>query len=103
MFDDQYTSNCSQLALITTGSYRLLADLREWLAHQQGRIAIATKPYDIAAATLIARGAGAVVHDAHGHDLDVVLDAVTPLSFVAYANAATAARLSPHILAAQAR
>ena len=103
VFDDQYTSNCAQLALITTGSYRLLADLRAWLAHQQGRIAIATKPYDIAAATLIARGAGAVVHDAHGRDLDVVLDAVTPLSFVAYANAATAARLSPHILAAQAR
>ena len=103
VFEDQYTSNCAQLALIATGSYRMLADLRSWLAQVEGRQAIATKPYDIAAATLIARGAGAVVHDATGAELDVLLDAVTPLSFVAYANTATAERLAPHLTAVQAR
>lgn len=99
VYEDQYTSNCAQLALVTGGTYRMIADLRAWLAAREGRAATATKPYDIAAAQLIARGAGAVVHDpAAGATAPLLarpIDATTPLSFVAYANAPTAERAAP--------
>ena len=99
IFDDQYTSNCAQLVLVARGTYRLLADLRAWEANRTGRTPLATKPYDIAAAQLIARGVGAVVHSTEGAPLAVPLDATTSLSFVAYANRATAARFAPHLAA----
>lgn len=99
VFEDQYTSNCAQLALIASGTYRMVADLRAWLARARGWPVIATKPYDIAAAQLIARGAGAVVLAPDGTPLSAPLDATTALSFVAYANPATAARCAPHLAA----
>lgn len=99
IFEDQYTSNCAQLALIASGTYRMVADLRAWLARARGWPVIATKPYDIAAAQLIARGAGAVVLAPDGAPLKAPLDATTALSFVAFANPATAARCAPHLAA----
>jgi len=99
IYDDQYTSNCAQLVLVARGTYRLLADLRAWEANRTGRLPLATKPYDVAAAQLVARGAGAVVHGTDGAPLAGPLDATTSLSFVAYANTATAARLAPHLAA----
>ena len=97
IYDDQYTSNCAQLVLVARGSYRMLADLRAWEADRTGRVPLATKAYDVAAAQLVARGVGAVVHGPDGAPLTGPLDATTPLSFVAYANRVTAARCAPHL------
>ncbi|MDZ4772955.1 MAG: hypothetical protein SGI72_07445 [Planctomycetota bacterium] len=96
-YDDQYISNGGQLALVTLGTYRMIADLRAFLAAKRGRPTLTCKPYDCAGAILVARAAGCVVTDAGGGELDFPLDVSTPVSFVAFANAATRARLEPHL------
>lgn len=100
-YDDQYISSGGQLALLAEGRYRMAADLRAWLGAREPRSrSIATHPYDLAGAVLIAREAGAIVESADGTDLDFAIDCTTPISFVAFANAATRARLRPHLDAA---
>jgi fructose-1,6-bisphosphatase/inositol monophosphatase family enzyme len=99
-FDDQYISSGGLLALVALGSHRLVADLRGWLAERTRVPAVPTKPYDLAGAVVVARAAGAVVDDPSGAELDVPLDCTTPVSFAAWSNAATRARLQPHFLAA---
>jgi len=102
-YDDQYISSGGQLALLALGSYRLSADLRAELGVREPSIpAIATHPYDLAGAVLVAREAGVVVDDAAGMPLDFPLDCTTPVSFVAWVNGATRARLQRHLLAALA-
>ncbi len=100
-YDDQYISSGGQLALVSLGTYRLAADLRAWLGMRRPQIpSIATHPYDIAGAVLVAREAGAQVLGVDGDALDFPIDCTTPVSFVAWTNAATKARLEGHLRAA---
>lgn len=99
-YDDQYISNGGHLALIALGTYRMIADLRAYLAERRGRPTLTTKPYDIAGAIVIAQAAGAVVTAVDGSTLDFPIDTHTPVSFVGWANAATRARCEPHLLIA---
>src|SRR5262249_61662013 len=57
-WDDQYVSNGGQLALLAMGTYRMIADLRAWLAKRRGRTTLTGKPYDIAGAVICAQEAG---------------------------------------------
>ena len=100
-YDDQYICSGGQLALLALGTYRLSADLRGALGTREPSIpAIATHPYDLAGAVLVAREAGVVVDDVEGSPLDFPIDCTTPVSFVAWVNAATRARLQAHLHAA---
>jgi fructose-1,6-bisphosphatase/inositol monophosphatase family enzyme len=99
-YDDQYISNGGQLVLLALGTYRMIAELRAALAQAEGASFTCSKPYDCAGALLVAREAGCVVSSAGGTELDFPLDAQTPVSFVGWANAATARRLAPHLAAA---
>jgi hypothetical protein len=100
VFDDQYISNAGQLALLSLGTYRMIADVRGWLARQTSAKTTTSKPYDVAGAILCAREAGCVVGAPFGAELDFPLDVSTPVDFVGWANAATAVRLAPHLDAA---
>ena len=100
VYDDQYICNAGQLALLAQGRYRSCADLRAVLPRHDGGPPVTSKPYDLAGAVICARGAGAVVHGPDGADLDVPLDATTPVAWTGYHNAATAARIAPHLAAA---
>jgi hypothetical protein len=99
-WDDQYVSNGGQLALLALGTYRMIVDLRHWLAVKRGRATLTGKPYDIAGAVICATESGCVVTAVDGAPLDFTLDAETPLGFAGWANAATARRLAPHLSAA---
>ena len=99
VYDDQYTCNAGQLALLAQGRYRFCADLRAAVPRADGGPPVTSKPYDLAGAVVCARGAGAVVHGPDGADLDAPLDATTPVAWVGYPNAATAARIGPHLAA----
>lgn len=99
-YDDQYTSNGGQLALLALGRYRMIADLRAWDAARRKRASVTSKPYDVAGAVLCAREAGCVVEAADGGELDFPLDAETPVSFVGWVNSATHERLRRHLSAA---
>lgn len=96
-YDDQYISNGGQLALVTLGTYRMIADLRAYLAEKRGAPTLTCKPYDCAGAILVARAAGCVVTAPGGGELDFPLDVSTPVSFVAWTNPMTRARLEPHL------
>lgn len=96
-YDDQYISNGGQLALVTLGTYRMIADLRAYLADRRGAPTLTCKPYDCAGAILVARAAGCIVTAPGGEDLDFPLDVSTPVSFVAWTNRATRRRLEPHL------
>lgn len=102
-YDDQYTSNGGQLALLALGRYRMIADLRAWHAARRGRASVTSKPYDVAGAVLCAREAGCVIEAPGGGELDFPLDAVTPVSFVGWVNEPTRKRLWKHLAAAMRR
>ncbi len=97
VFDDQYISNAGQLVLLALGTYRMIADLRAFLAARSGVRTTTSKPYDLAGAVLCAQRAGCVVTAADGAPLDFPLDCVTPVHFVGWANTGTARRLAPHL------
>ncbi|MBK7641539.1 MAG: hypothetical protein IPJ19_00590 [Planctomycetes bacterium] len=99
-WDDQYICNGGQLALLSLGTYRMLADLRAFLAQRRGKPTLTTKPYDICGALVCARAAGCVVTAVDGSELDFPLDVSTPVSWVGWVNEATRARLAPHLAAA---
>lgn len=94
-YDDQYICNAGQLVLLARGTYRMIVDARAWIGAELGVATITSKPYDVAAAIFCARAAGCEVTGADGSELDFPLDAVTPVHFAGYANAATRARLAP--------
>ncbi|MFT7669760.1 MAG: fructose-1,6-bisphosphatase/inositol monophosphatase family enzyme [Planctomycetota bacterium] len=100
-YDDQYISNGGQLALLCLGTYRFIADLRADFARFVTGDCTTSKPYDSAGAILVAREAGCVLRDANGDQLDFPLDGKTPVSFVGYANEASARRMGPHLAAAR--
>ncbi len=99
-YDDQYISNGGQLALLALGKYRMIADLRAFLAARRGTATLASKPYDVSGALVVASEAGCVVTAPGGGALDFLLDALTPVAFVGWHNAATRARLERHLHAA---
>ena len=99
-FDDQYISNAGQLFLLSIGTYRMIADVRGWLAARLGRTTVNSHPYDVAGAILCARAAGCVVEGPLGTELDFELDVTTPVDFIGFTNPATAARIRPHLEAA---
>lgn len=96
IYDDQYLCSAGQLFLVTTGRYRMLADLRGWLRETRGVQNFTAKPYDLAA-LLIYREAGAIVLDAAGEPLDAPLDTETPLSVLAWPNETLRAAYQPHL------
>ena len=100
VYDDQYISNAGQLVLLMQGTYRMIVDARALVAQHLGRSTVTTKPYDVAGALVCARAAGVPVTAADGSPLDFPLDTSTPVHFAGYANAATRARLEPHLRAA---
>lgn len=97
-YDDQYVCNVGQLIHLALGSYRMIADLRAHIASSDPASVVTSKPYDLAAALLVAREAGCVITRADGSHLDFPLDATTPQSFVGWANEATARRLAHHLV-----
>lgn len=100
-YDDQYISSGGQLALVSLGVYRMSADVRGFLGARTRVVpSIATHPYDLAGAVLVAREAGALVDAIDGQPLDFPIDCTTPVSFVAWTNAATKQRLEAHFHAA---
>ena len=98
-WDDQYISNGGQLALLALGTYRMVADLRAYLAARRGRPTQTSKPYDIAGALVCAEAAGCVVTAVDGGALDFPLDARTPVAWVGWVNEETRRRLAPHLAA----
>jgi hypothetical protein len=100
VFDDQYISNAGQLVLLALGTYRMIADLRAFLAQRDGVRTTTSKPYDLAGAVLCAQRAGCVVTAADGSPLDFPLDCATPVHFAGWVNDGTARRLAPHLAAA---
>lgn len=99
-YDDQYISNGGQLALLALGKYRMIADLRAFLASRRRITTLASKPYDVSGALLVASETGCVVTAPDGAALDFPLDATTPVAFVGWHNAATRARLEGHLRSA---
>lgn len=98
IYDDQYLCSAGQLALVTAGSYRMLADLRGWLGRTRGIDNFTAKPYDLAAA-LIYREAGVPLLDETFAPLDAPLDTETRLTVIAFANESLRRLLEPHLRA----
>jgi fructose-1,6-bisphosphatase/inositol monophosphatase family enzyme len=102
-FEDQYICNGGQLAELTVGHDRWIADLRpivEPLLAKRGRaLGICSHPYDLST-ELIAREAGVIVTDPSGRRLAAPLDVFTDVAFVAYANAAIQSQVEPALRAA---
>ncbi|MCP3919180.1 MAG: hypothetical protein GY711_26870 [bacterium] len=98
-FDDQFISSGGQLVLTALGTYRMVVEARHLIATRRGRATQTCKPYDMAGAALCAREAGCVVTALDGRPLDFPLDTETPVTFVAFANEGTGARLWPHLAA----
>jgi fructose-1,6-bisphosphatase/inositol monophosphatase family enzyme len=80
----------------------MIADLRAHLAGSSSAPVTTSKPYDLAAALLVGREAGCALRAADGGELCFPLDAETPVSFIGWANPATAERLGGHLAAALA-
>jgi len=99
-WDDQYISSGGQLALTAMGTYRAVIETRALMARRRGISTQVAKPYDMAGAALCASEAGCVVTTPEGEPLDFPIDTETPVDFVGYCNAATAARLQSHLNAA---
>jgi hypothetical protein len=98
IYDDQYLCSAGQLHLVATGRYRMLADLRGWLARTRGLDNFSSKPYDLAG-LLIYREAGVPVLDEAFRPLDAPMDTATPLTVIAFANETLRQRLAPHLKA----
>jgi hypothetical protein len=100
-YEDAYCSSAAQLVLLSLGTYRFQADLRAHLPRKPK--APVAKPYDLSGAIVVAEAAGVVLRTPTGGALDAPIDVSTPVAFAGYANAPTAARLQPHLLAALER
>lgn len=98
VYDDQWISAAGQLTLVSSGTMRMCADLRAWLAARTGRPTVASHPYDLAA-WLTAREAGCIVASVDEsltfEELHAPLDLTTDVSFVAFANRRVRDRLQP--------
>lgn len=101
LYDDQYLCSAGQLFLVATGRYRMLADLRGWLARTRGIDNFTTKPYDLST-LLIWREAGIPVLDDELAPLDAPMDTETKLSVIAFANEELRHKLAPLLRAVMA-
>jgi hypothetical protein len=99
LYDDQYLCTSGQLHLVTTGRYRMLADLRGWLFRTRGLVNFTAKPYDLAA-LLVYEEAGVPVLDDSFAALDAPLDTETRMSVIAFANEGLRQKLETHLRAA---
>lgn len=98
VFDDQYISTGGQFYELIVGHDRFNADLRPaFYRIQRQPPGLCCHPYDCAT-LLIAREAGVIVTDEHGHPLDGPLDVTTGLSWAGYANAALHDQIEPLLL-----
>lgn len=95
IFEDQYISTGGQLFEILAGRERMVADIRPLAYRRLGfDVGLSCHPYDICTA-LVLREAGCVVEAPDGGLLSAPLDTVTPVAWVAYANANLAACVRP--------
>src|SRR5262249_5042599 len=99
LYDDQYLCTAGQLQLVTTGRYRLLADLRGWLHRTRRLASFPAKPYDLAA-LLVQEEAGVPGRDDQFQPLDAPFDTESRLSVIAFGNEALRRALEPHLRAA---
>lgn len=99
IWQDDYVSSGGLLLQAALGSQRLVVDPRGLLGELRGGPTSA-HGYDLAAPVLILREAGGSVTDASGRDLDLDLDAHSPIAWVAWCNAATRARGEQAVLRA---
>ena len=97
LYDDQYICNAGQLYLMSTGRYRLLADLRPVAARALGVELMTSKPYDHAG-SLIAQEAGVEITDPLGGVFDAPFDTDTSVGFVAYPTRVFRERVEPLLL-----
>jgi fructose-1,6-bisphosphatase/inositol monophosphatase family enzyme len=95
VFEDQYISTGGQLHELLVGRDRLIADLRP-LAYRRLGLArpLVCHPYDISTA-LILQEAGGLVETPEGRRLSAPLDAISPVSWVGYANPVLARKIRP--------
>ena len=98
-YDDQYTSSAGQLALLALGHYQMVCDMRPWLTDRAGSVTQCAKPYDVAAALLCAREAGALVTDLKGTHLTFPCNLADPVGFIGYPGPQSRERLERHWLA----
>ncbi|MCS7063814.1 MAG: hypothetical protein NZM04_07215 [Methylacidiphilales bacterium] len=100
IFDDQYISTGGQLSEILLGHDAFIADLRPIIHERLGLSnTLSTHPYDLCT-LLIAQAYGCIVEDPYGRHINAPLDTTTPIAWVAYANAALAETLRPHLIEA---
>lgn len=95
VFDDQYISTGGQFHELLAGHDRMLGDLRP-LAHRKlgYKNLLVCHPYDVAAA-LILEEAGILFESPWGGPVDVPLDTVSPVAWIAFANEKLAALARP--------
>lgn len=97
-FEDQYLSSGGQLYELMMGHDRFVADLRpllESVLTQRGlSLGICCHPYDMCT-ELIAREAGVIVTDEHGHALRAPLTVDADIAWVGYANEAIRREIEP--------
>jgi len=88
-FEDQYICTGGQLYELLMGHDRWIADVRPlmagWMQAHGQELRLCCHPYDLCT-ELIAREAGIVVTDEHGHRLAAPLDVTTNMSWLGYAN-----------------
>jgi fructose-1,6-bisphosphatase/inositol monophosphatase family enzyme len=97
-FEDQYLSSGGQLYELMMGHDRFVADLRplvESLLNRRGlALGICCHPYDVCT-ELIAREAGVIVTDEHGHPLCAPLKVEPDVAWAGYANDAIRHEIEP--------
>jgi len=97
VFDDQYISTGGQFYEMIMGHDRLIADVRPFLMPLAGfPHLLPCHPYDVAAWPVL-KEAGVIYESPSGDFPDAPLDTVSPVSWIAYANATLADLARPVI------
>jgi hypothetical protein len=95
IFDDQYISTGGQFYELLAGHDRMNGDLRPMILKGEGiETSLVCHPYDVCTALLLEE-AGILFEKPEGGPVDVPLDLVSPVAWVAYANEALAALARP--------
>jgi len=95
VFDDQYISSGGQLYEMLVGHFRFYGDIRPEALDLIGySSSLVCHPYDVVVSLLLEE-AGCVFEAPMGGMVDVPLDTVSPVSWVAYANQELATRIGP--------
>ncbi|PAW76835.1 MAG: inositol monophosphatase [Verrucomicrobia bacterium Tous-C9LFEB] len=95
IFDDQYISTGGQFYEIMSGHDRMIADIRPLVLRKLGYGgSLVCHPYDCCTALLVTE-LGGIVETERGEPLHVPLDTVTPVVWIAYANASLADIVRP--------